>query len=242
MVGKRRNRTAAQSATRIKDPLGSSPAAQGRSTSDVKTLSRITAGAVIVAVAAILFSLITVGGNQNELGAMRATSAPAVIAKAEIPKNTVITPELVEVVTMPSTYIEKGCSTTTQDVIGKTALYPIPEKGQVSSGLLTGSDNTSYLAAALENGFFATSIAVDAETGLAGLLTQGDRVDVLSGGALLMENVSVLALDTHLTEAISEYSTVTLQVSRADAEALQTAQISGDIRLVLHSAAGEEHE
>ncbi|MEG2982809.1 MAG: Flp pilus assembly protein CpaB [Raoultibacter sp.] len=237
MVGKRKNKNTSYAPTRTNEPLAPPPSVAKNPDSNVKTLARITACAVIVALAAVVFSLITVGGSQGELSAMKATSANAVIAKTPIPKNTVITEDLVETTTVPTTYIEEQCATATQEVVGKTTLTAIAAKGQIGSNDVAGPANTSSLAATVETDWFAASVSVDAETGLGGLLLQGDYVDVLAGGRPIMENVRVIALDASLAEPLSEYSTVTLQVSRADAEALQVAQFDDPVRLVLHAAA-----
>ncbi|MEG0621249.1 MAG: SAF domain-containing protein, partial [Raoultibacter sp.] len=178
MVGKRRNKNTSYAAGRTNEPLAPAPSVAKNPEGNVTLLARITACAVIVALAAVVFSLVTVGGSQGELAAMKATSANAVVAKAAIPKNTVITEDLVETTTVPTTYIEEQCATAAQEVVGKTTLTAIAAKGQIGSNDVAGPANTSSLAAAVESDWFAASVSVDAETGLGGLLVQGDRVDV----------------------------------------------------------------
>ena len=204
--------------------------------SNVKMLSRITAFSVMVAIAAIAFSLLTVGANQNELNALKATSTPSVVAKTALPQGTTITADLIETIDIPTPYVARDCATASAEAIGKITAAAIPEKGQINKGALAGEGNVSSLAAALEADAFAASVAVDAETGLSGMLRQGDRVDVLAEGRPIVENVRVIALDGELYTGITEYSTATLQVTLADAQALQIAQMNDPVRLILHSA------
>ena len=88
----------------------------------------------------------------------------------------------------------------------------------------------------------AASIAVNSETGVAGLVRQGDYVDVLAEGGALIEGVRVLALDAQLTGDITQYSTVTLEMSVLDAGAVQAAQMDNPVRLVLNSRAAASAE
>lgn len=205
--------------------------------SSIRALSRIAAFAVVVAVAAVVFAFLTVSGSQHELNALKAGSTPGIIAKGAIPKNTTITADLVEKIDIPTTYLSAGCITELTEAIGKTTIADIPAKGQINTDFLAGQNNTSALAAAIDPDTLAASVTVDAETGLAGLLRQDDRVDVLAEGKPIIENARVVALDSDLSSAPPEYSTVTLQVSLADAQALQTAQMNDPVRLILRSSA-----
>ena len=107
---------------------------------------------------------------------------------------------------------------------------------------LAAEGNASSLANALEPGLQAISVAVDAESGLAGLIRQGDHVDVLAEGNLVVENAAVLAVDSSLYEALHEYATVTLQVAPEDALALQAVQEQASVRLVMRAAADNVQE
>ncbi|MEF9841322.1 MAG: Flp pilus assembly protein CpaB [Raoultibacter sp.] len=231
-----RKRTNREHEVRGNAPLLSPQVSGEQLGSNVKMLSRITAFSVIIAIAAIVFSLLTVGANQNELNTLKASSTPSVVAKTALPQGTTITADLVETIDIPTPYVERDCATTSAEVIGKITAAAIPEKGQINKGALAGEGNVSSLAAALEAGTFAASVAVDAETGLAGLLRQGDRVDILAEGRPIVENVRVVALDGELDAGVTEYSTATLQVALADAQALQIAQMNDPLRLILHSA------
>ena len=85
-------------------------------------------------------------------------------------------------------------------------------------------------------------MAVDAESGMSGMLRSGDRVRVLAkddsalGGSLeqVAASATVAALDSSLSGSEGGYSTVTLQVTPSEAEAIRAAS---KVTLTLPSAA-----
>lgn len=116
-----------------------------------------------------------------------------------------------------------------------------------------------FLAAVLAPGTRATSIPVDAVSGVSGLIWPGDRVDVLLvqefGGDVapppqrifsetILADVRVIAVDQHIVQGASAaegntgYSarTVTLQVSEDEAQRLAVAGRLGRMQLLIRSA------
>ena len=113
---------------------------------------------------------------------------------------------------------------------------------QLCSSSVAYSGNASKLSASIEPGYEAVSVAVDAESGISGMLRTGDRVRVLAKddsalGAALSEvcaSARVAALDSSLSNSEGGYSTVTLEVSPDEAEAIRAAS---KVTLTLPSAA-----
>lgn len=119
-----------------------------------------------------------------------------------------------------------------------------------------------FLAAVLRPGTRAVSVAVNAVTGVSGLIWPGDHVDVLLtqqvGGAALgqsvftetvLKNVRVIAIDQKITQGASNgtdkngaaptqgiYRTVTLEVTPAGAEKIAVAQRLGPLSLSVRPA------
>lgn len=178
-------------------------------------------------------------GANTEIERLKADARPAVVAAAAISPGTVIAAEDVRVVDVPETYLSEGVAADLEAVVGKTATANIPANAQVAQSNLAGDGNTTALAEAVEPGFVAASIAVNSETGVAGLVRQGDRVDVLAEGSTIIEGARVLALDTQLSGEIAQYSTVTLEVTEQQAGDIQAAQMDGAVRLVLNSRVSE---
>ena len=87
------------------------------------------------------------------------------------------------------------------------------------------------MSASIEPGREAVSVAVDAESGMSGMLRTGDRVRVLAKddsalGAALSEvcaSARVAALDSSLSNSEGGYSTVTLEVTPDEAETIRAA-------------------
>jgi pilus assembly protein CpaB len=157
-------------------------------------------------------------------------------------------------------FVERG-TPPERDVLGAVITAPIPAGQPVprTKLLLPGQDG--FLAAALAPGMRATSVAVDAVTGNAGLIFPGDRVDLILTQSLpvdgfateraerwasetILENVRVIAVDQRLSatpdkRATTEVArTVTLEVQPRDAEKVALASGLGHLSLSLRSLIG----
>lgn len=192
-----------------------------------------------VTVGTAAWAAASVSGATGEVAQLKAATRPAVVAAAAIPSGTVIGAEDVRIVDVPETYLAEDAAADPASVIGKTATANIPANAQVAQSNLAGEGNASALAEAVEPGYVALSIAVNSETGVAGLVRQGDRVDVLAEGGTLIDGARVLALDAQLSGEIGQYSTVTIEVTAGQAEDVQAAQMDGAVRLVLDSSVAE---
>lgn len=208
----------------------------------VKILTYVTAAACALAVGAVAYAATSVSGSQGELAKLRAETVPVVVATQEIGSGATIEAEAVQVVDVPRTYAPANAIGDLESVVGKTASGNIPANGQITASSVAGVQGASTLALALEPGAVAASVSVDAQTGVASLLRQGDYVDVLAEGAPVVERARVLALDASLSQSEGEYATVTLELSVEQAGAIQTAQANSDVRLVLHSEADKAAE
>ncbi len=144
---------------------------------------------------------------------------------------------------------------------GAVARRQILKGEPVSDGLLVTSNEGGFMSAVLKPGLRAVSIPVDSTTGNAGFIFPGDRVDLIithsvqvtnSGGEsedvltseTFIENVRVLAADQQLDNpenAAIMAKTVTLEVSKRQAEKINVAKDLGKISLSLRSlATGQE--
>ena len=114
-----------------------------------------------------------------------------------------------------------------------------------------------FLAAVLRPGFRAVTVAVDAVSGTAGLISPGDRVDLILtqqidapnqalgrrvAAETVQRDVRVIAIDSQLMQgavANTEQTparTITLEVSSANAEQVQVATRLGRLSLAVRSA------
>lgn len=225
----KRTRAKPEGAERITPP-------HERAAQAVRTLTRLTAVLGALAIGAVVFALATFASAQARLSSVDAETAPVCTAVQTIKAGTVIEANMLTLQDVPASLAAEGAIGTREEAVGKLAVEPIPANGQITAGALASSEPAASLAGALDAGSRAISVAVDAETGLAGLIRHGDRVDVLSEGRAIVENAKVIAVDSSLSETLEEYATVTVQVSPEDAIAIQAAQELAPVRLSMRSA------
>ena len=226
----KRTRAKPEGAERITPP-------HERAAQAVRTLTRLTAVLGALAIGAVVFALATFASAQARLSSVDTETAPVCTAVQAIKAGTVIEANMLTLQDVPVPLAAEGAIGTREGAVGKLAVEPIPANGQITAGALASSEPAASLAGALDAGSRAISVAVDAETGLAGLIRHGDRVDVLSEGRAIVENAKVIAVDSSLSETLEEYATVTVQVSPEDAIAIQAAQELAPVRLSMRSAA-----
>ncbi len=137
-------------------------------------------------------------------------------------------------------------------------------KGEpINEQVLVQSNEGGFMSAVLKAGMRAVSIAVDSTTGNAGFIFPGDRVDLIITHSVEMEatddsspepvlasetfieDVRVLAVDQQLdnpTNTAILAKTVTLEVSKRQAEKINVAKDLGKISLSLRSLATDEDD
>ncbi len=178
-----------------------------------------------------------------------------ITAASDIPANTPITSEMLTTSDMPAASILAGAFTNSSQVVGKVSQTKIFAGEQLLSSKLvaTGEDNSGSLAYAIEPGMRAITIPVDQTTGVAYLLTPGDRVDVIgdfldesgdtkiSYSKIILENIKILAVDNvygedgKINSEAPTYTALTLQVTPQQALKVSMGQFEGQLRVILRS-------
>jgi pilus assembly protein CpaB len=148
-------------------------------------------------------------------------------------------------------------------IVGAVARRGIIKGTPITKQAVFKSKNPGFLAGALDPNMRAISISVSAQSGAAGFILPGDRVDVIliqdvgkktrskkSGSAeatksfhshiaeTILQNVRVLASDQKVSDFEKKAKvakTVTLEVTRKQAEALAVAGSMGKLSLALRS-------
>lgn len=189
---------------------------------------------------------------------LKAGSEPAaiptvsvVVAMVDIPKETMITADMVALKDLPEETIHADAAVRLENVVGSIAVETIVSGEQVLTARVgiqgEGADSLSYQ---LEKGYRAISVSVNEVTGVSGFIEEGDHVDVVASviypkpegetayaiSTMLVENVLVLKtglakVDETDTGAI--YQTVTLSVVPDDAIKINYAASNGLLRLIL---------
>ena len=143
------------------------------------------------------------------------------------------------------------------DYVGSVVREPILAGEPIIARKIVRAGDSGYMAAYLEPGMRAMSIAIGVETSAGGFILPGDRVDVVltremdnastEGGRskfdsrTVLQNLKVLAIDqaTRLGDDAQTVvgATATLEVSPQDGEALALAVAEGELSLSLRSYA-----
>lgn len=222
----------------------------------VKILAFVTA--VIAAV--LLYNFLN---TLDEKASVEVVKTGVLTASINIPPNTPITAEMVELSEIPVEAAHKEAFLNETAAIGKFSKYEITAGEQVLSTKLIspeGGGGDGTLAYEIKPGMRAISIGVGNLSGLVGMIKPKNTVDVIAqfqrpekqpDGAekvidyttMIAENITVLAVDNVLSqegkiinpETGLAYTSVTLQVTVAQAMELNMAEYKGQLRLILRS-------
>ena len=147
---------------------------------------------------------------------------------------------------------------------GSVVRYAITAGAPVTQGALVKPGDRGFLAAALGPGMRAVTISVSAQSGVAGFVFPGDRVDLmltqevpgggdgppLKAAETIIRNIRVLAADQRTDKTVDEEgktvvantSNVTLEATPKIAEKIAVAQTIGQLSLALRSIADDKAE
>lgn len=195
---------------------------------------------------------------QQARAATRAQTVDLLVSLRDLQPGDVLTPEMIGRAPWPRAALlpqhlvaeEVGAEALAGGIV-RTALAA----GQpLTTGHIVRRGEQGVLAALIAPGHRAVTIAVSPAAGLAGLVGPGDRVDILltapmQGGQRILgltvvENVRVLGVDQRLRggsppDDSGPPSTVTLEVTPEQAEALAVAQEMGHLSLSLRNIGAE---
>ncbi|HWP97459.1 MAG TPA: Flp pilus assembly protein CpaB [Syntrophomonadaceae bacterium] len=212
---------------------------------------------------ALIFGLLAAGGFYRYLQEIKTHYSPkdlvqVVRARENIPKDTIINVNAVQVDTLPAQYVHPDAVRDKSAVVGKVATSNITAGEEIlQQKLLSSNDTEKRLAYAIPESKRAISVAVDSVSGVSGHVQVGDRVDVMATldipqgevvgksnieacTVLALQNIEVLAIgenaiDNSAKKGEIQAKTMTLAVSVEEAQRLVLATERGTIRLLLRS-------
>ena len=187
------------------------------------------------------------------------TGPKVLVAQRALPAGTIITAESIGFQSWPAemvadAYFLEGESDLSK-LLGTVVRHPITAGEPVTQGSLVSPGDRGFLAAALSPGMRAITVPVSAQTGVAGFVFPGDRVDImltqevggvegqpLKASETIMRNLRVLATDQSTSQetengmtVVRESRTVTLEVTPKMAEKIAVAETIGQLSLSLRS-------
>lgn len=213
-----------------------------------KSLAAVAGAAVAVALASVGYGTWATASSRAAVEEATAGALPTLVAVSDIRAGDRISIESVEVKEVPRAFRPQGVlgAEAFADGGGQgRALVDIPAGAPIAASFVTGSQGDGRLSAELEAGKEAVTIAVDAETGLAGRIRPYDAVRVVtvegaSAGMSLLETICdrarVVAVGEEASIGEAAYTSVTVEVSHDEADAVREAQYAGRVSLVLLAA------
>lgn len=218
----------------------------------VKTLSSIAGVSVAIALFGAGYGIWANASANAAIALSNEGTTPTLSAKAEIKAGDTLEASMFEVKNVPEVFrvqgaLDQSALSGSDAIVGKLALVDIAVGSQLTAGAIAGGGTSTSLAAAIDPGTEAITVAVDAESGFAGALHQGDRVRVMSideaatGEVIsntLITSARVVALDAQLSGTDTLYTSVTLCATPEQADAIRIAQASSKISLALIPSVG----
>ncbi len=147
------------------------------------------AGALIVAIGTALAARSMLAGSPAPQAAAAAVVAPeptgpkVLVAKRALPVGTIITADAVGYQLWPQEMVQDAYfidgEADMQKLLGTVVRFPITAGEPVTQGSLVAPGDRGFLAAALGPGMRAVTVPVSAQSGVAGFIFPGDRVDLM---------------------------------------------------------------
>ncbi len=234
---------------------------------DGKKMILLVGALVVAALTAFMARSLMSGAATPEAVALPIAPQPTgpeiLVATRPLPVGTILDATALKYQPWPKELIETAYflkeKTDLKSLVGTVVRNPITAGQPVTNGSLVKPGDRGFLAAALGPGMRAITVPVQAQTGVAGFVFPGDRVDMVltqevAGGGdgpplkvaeTIIRNLRVLATDQNMQESKDENgnavvrpaSTVTVEVTPKIAEKIAVAQTVGSLSLSLRSIA-----
>lgn len=201
------------------------------------------------------------GAPQAEAAVAPVPTGPKVlVAQRALPPGTIITPDALSFQPWPGDMVKDAYfiegEADLQKLIGTVVRFAVTAGEPVTQGALVAPQDRGFLAAALTPGMRAITVPVSSQSGVAGFIFPGDRVDMmltqgvgnetatLQVAETILRNLRVLATDQATTQEVVDgktvpkvSGTVTLEVTPRIAEKVTVAQTLGTISFSLRPLA-----
>ena len=213
-----------------------------------RQLSAIAGASVALAIASAGYGAWAASASDAAVREATSGAAATVVVSRDIKAGDVVDAQDLGVRSIPAAYraptalSPDAVSGASGAVVGHRALVDIPAGAQLQPSFVAGSADAGSLAAGLRPGMEAVSLSVDSETGLAGRVRPFDSVRVMaaeaaSGGTAalttLSERARVEAVGDEGAATGTAYTSVTVEVTPAEADAIRAAQYAGRVSLSL---------
>jgi pilus assembly protein CpaB len=177
--------------------------------------------------------------------------AKIVVARSDLDLGRELAEGDLVIASVPSESVPRGAFFQSKDVVGRVVIQPLVQRQPILESALAAVGASTAAQGLVPQGMRATTVQVDEVSGVAGLLSPGCHVDVVSAiqdeklnqvvARTIVEDVKVLAVGQRMTapekkdaDESTRSKSVTLLVNPRDAEAIELASSTGRApRLVL---------
>lgn len=218
----------------------------------------------LASVLGVVTSVLVFSWLQNEKNRLLAAplsttkNVQVLVANADIPWGTKLTPEMVLMQEVPTGAIPEGHFTTLDAIKDRVLLVDVKRNEMLLESKLAPLGTTGGgVAAVTDVNKRAMSVKVDDVIGVAGFIKPADRVDVMvtieptpgkpehAVSKTILENVKVLAAGTQMErkgkdEEPKPVQVITVEVDVEEAEKLALASTQGRLRLALRNPLNSE--
>ena len=234
----------------------------------------MSARSIMLIAAALLLVVGTVFVARAWLDSQRQVAAPApepkkeqvlrvLVAEVALPAGTFLKEEHLRWQPWPSdtqvpeSYLVRK-TTDPVDLFGAVIRRGISAGEPITTGRIIKPGDRGFMAAVLIPGYRAMSIKIGADSGVAGLVFPGDRVDIILTHSLekkdgeqhrasetILKNVRILALDSRVDDVTGQpklAKTATVELKPKQVEILSVARELGRLSLSLRALAKNEAE
>ncbi|MEP7006655.1 MAG: Flp pilus assembly protein CpaB [Sphingomonas bacterium] len=236
---------------------------------DSRKIILLVGALIVAAITAFMARSLIVGAPTPQAAAAAPVDGPEVlVATRALPVGTILDATALKFQPWPKELVDNAyyikTATNLQSLQGTVVRNAITAGQPVTQGALVKPGDRGFLAAALGPGMRAVTVPVSAQTGVAGFVFPGDRIDLVltqqvPGGGdgpplkvaeTIMRNLRVLATDQRTDNTTGEdgktvvrtFSNVTIEATPKIAEQIAVAQTLGSISLSLRSIADNNSE
>ena len=240
---------------------------------DSRKIILLVGALIVAAVTAFMARSLIMGGGTRQATATTVIAAPVdgpevLVATRALPVGTILDATALKFQPWPKELVDNAYfikkDTDLKSLQGTVVRNAITAGQPVTQGALVKPGDRGFLAAALGPGMRAVTVPVSAQTGVAGFVFPGDRIDLVltqtvAGGGegpplkvaeTILHNLRVLATDQRTDNTTGEdgktvvhtFSNVTVEATPKIAEQIAVAQTLGAISLSLRSIADNNSE
>lgn len=219
----------------------------------------VALGLLVVFLANTFFSGVE---RQKEQQAEQSRLVQVLVASQPLAFGTELTPQNTKLVGWPVGSLPEGAFRTAIGVVNnpkgpRVALRPLVVGEPILASNISGADGRASISALLPDGMRAVAVGIDAISGVGGMVSPGDVVDVLvtreMGGPdaddkdqmtdIVLEKIRVIAIDQVADNKATDpkvAKTATLEVDAVGAQLIALAQEVGTVSLALRNVSSIE--